>query len=84
MYRTLATRHTIHSQALTGDGWAGVMIDASVTESSGLCSDAEGTCGTWLATPYFVSFLLLGAFVILNLVVAVILENFSSLGEWQS
>ena len=57
------------------------MIDASVKEETDLCSDAEGNCGTWLATPYFVSFLLIGTFVILNLVVAVILENFSSLGE---
>ena len=34
-----------------------------------------------LAIPYFISFQIVGCFVFLNLVVAVILENFSSLGS---
>ena len=43
-------------QCLTGDGWSGLMTDARVEAASGGCSDADGTCGTWLATPYFVTY----------------------------
>lgn len=57
------------------------MADAMVEESSGLCSQRDGDCGSWMAIPYFISFLLIGSFVFLNLVVAVILQNFSSIGS---
>ena len=68
-------------QCITGDGWAGLMMDATVDESSGLCTDAEGNCGTWGALPYFVSYQIVSGFVFLNLVVAVILDNFTTLGN---
>ena len=38
-------------------------------------------CGSPLAMPYFISFTVIGSFVFLNLVVAVILENFTALGN---
>lgn len=57
------------------------MEDAAVQESSGLCSAAVGDCGTWLAPLYFMAFTIIGSFVLLNLLVAVILENFSSLSS---
>ena len=38
--------------------------------------EAEGS-GSWVAIPYFISFQVIGSFVFLNLVVAVILENYS-------
>jgi len=38
-----------------------------------------GDSGTQVAIPFFISFQLLGSFVFINLVVAVILENFSTL-----
>merc|ERR1719440_2666386 len=38
-------------------------------------------CGSPIAVPYFISFTVIGTFVMLNLVVAVILENFTSLGN---
>ena len=60
--------------------WSGLMADAMVHESSGHCSEAEGNCGTPLAVAYFISFQVIGTFVFLNLVVAVILENFTSVG----
>lgn len=41
-----------------------------------LCSYEEGTCGTWAAIPYFISFVLLVTIVMLNLFTAVIIENF--------
>jgi hypothetical protein len=67
-------------QCLTNDAWSGLMADAMVHESSGHCSEAEGNCGTPLAVAYFISFQVIGTFVFLNLVVAVILENFTSVG----
>ena len=66
-------------QVLTGDAWSGLMADAMLDEGSGKC--AGETCGSWVAVPYFISFQVLGSFVFLNLVVAVILENFTSLGQ---
>ena len=57
-------------QALTGDGWSTLMYEAL----------ADETHGSSLAIPFFVSFQVLCSLVILNLVVAVILENFTSLG----
>jgi len=68
-------------QVLTGDAWSGLMTDAMLDERSGLCSAAAGDCGSWVAIPYFITFMLLGTFVFLNLIVAVVLENFTSLGS---
>ena len=66
-------------QVLTGDAWSGLMAETMLDEASGKC---EGpTCGSLVAVPYFISFQIIGSFVFLNLVVAVILENFSSLGS---
>jgi hypothetical protein len=50
-----------------------------VSEASGLCSHERGDCGSAAAIPFFVSFQILGSFIFLNLVVAVILENFGTL-----
>ena len=49
-----------------------------IDEASGMCSHAEGNCGSHAAIPYFISFQIVGSFVFLNLVVAVILENFAT------
>ena len=53
-----------------------------VDEARG-CDPARvpSNCGTPLALPYFISFTVLGSFVFLNLVVAVILEHFTALGN---
>ena len=67
-------------QCLTNDAWSGLMADAMETAADGHCSEAAGDCGSWVAIPYFISFQVLGSFVFLNLVVAVILENFTSVG----
>jgi len=72
-------------QCLTGDGWSAIMDDAMVSEERGCDpAPADGSpsdCGSPLALPYFCSFTVIGSFVMLNLVVAVILENFTSLGS---
>jgi hypothetical protein len=57
-------------QVLTGDSWSGVMYGAMVDEDLG-CDPTlvPSNCGSWLAMPYFVSYILIGSFVFLNLVV---------------
>ena len=69
-------------QCLTGDGWSTLMDDCLVAPP--FCDPAKGECGSWIAVPFFCSFQVGGSFVILNLLVAVILENFSSLGNINS
>eukprot|EP00322_Chrysochromulina_rotalis_P000725 CAMPEP_0115884738 /NCGR_PEP_ID=MMETSP0287-20121206/30285_1 /TAXON_ID=412157 /ORGANISM="Chrysochromulina rotalis, Strain UIO044" /LENGTH=906 /DNA_ID=CAMNT_0003341077 /DNA_START=325 /DNA_END=3042 /DNA_ORIENTATION=- len=66
-------------QVLTGDAWSSIMEDAMVDEESGACNMHAGDCGSSAAIPYFISFQVIGSFVLLNLVVAVILENFTTL-----
>jgi voltage-dependent calcium channel L type alpha-1D len=70
-------------QSVTGDGWTLLLQDSLVQEESGLCTEGSSTegCGSWVAIPYFVTFQLFGTLVFLNLMVAVILENFTSLSE---
>ena len=83
-------------QALTGDDWSGLMRDAITPPSAPPLahlrqlrghhhegaerSDAQMTGGLPAALPFFVSFVIVGAFVFLSLVVAVILERFSAVG----
>ena len=78
-FRTFGSSFLVLFQVLTGDGWSNVMADAILDEASGLCSVAAGDCGSPMAVPYFISFQILGSSVFLNLVVAVILENFTTL-----
>ena len=37
------------------------------------CSEAGGDCGSWVALPFFVSFVLLTTFVVLKMIIALIL-----------
>ena len=60
----------------TGEAWQGILHDCQVsTEPS--CDPQLDSCGSPYGAPfYFVSFMLLGTFIILNLIIAVILEDF--------
>jgi len=78
-FETLSNSALTLFQCLTNDAWSGLMADAMVDESSGACTTGVN-CGSWVSIPYFISFQILGTFVFLNLVVAVILENFTSVG----
>ena len=65
---------------MTGDSWSAMMDDAMVTRAEGCDPSMVPTnCGSWVAMPYFISFLVIANFIFLNLVVAIVLENFSSL-----
>lgn len=78
-FETLSNSALTLFQCLTNDAWSGLMADAMIDESSGACTTGVN-CGSWVSIPYFISFQILGTFVFLNLVVAVILENFTSIG----
>jgi hypothetical protein len=69
-------------QCITGDGWSEIMDDALIDERRGCDPNAvPSDCGSAISVPYFIAFTIIGTFVMLNLVVAVILENFTSLGN---
>ena len=55
--------------------------DETAASHADLADDRSSlaTCGSWLAYPYFISYALVGCFVFLNLVLAVVLEEFLSL-----
>ena len=81
-FETFGAGQLILFQCLTGDGWSEFMDDLLVDWERGCDPDAvPSDCGTPLAIPYFVSFTVIGSFVMLNLIVAVILENFTAIGS---
>ena len=60
----------------TGEEWSNIMRDAMRRQAG--CEE-DGSCGTCLAVPYFVSFVLLSSCVVLKMMVAVVLGAFSHL-----
>lgn len=73
-------------RASTGESWNQIMADYA-TDQPGCTSQPEWNdspqhgCGSAAAYPYFISFTLLVAFVMLNVFIAVILEGFSDMSE---
>jgi len=68
-------------RCITGESYNGIMHDAMITEeysAPGRCYNAEGNCGSlWGAPLFFIIFFLLEAMVMLNLIVAVVLDAFA-------
>ncbi|KAG2448926.1 hypothetical protein HYH02_006274 [Chlamydomonas schloesseri] len=67
------------TRVATGDNWTGIMFDCMVMPPD--CSRHEGNCGSYLAIPYFLSFVLLISVILLNLFTAVIIETFEKTHE---
>ncbi|CAH2060425.1 unnamed protein product, partial [Iphiclides podalirius] len=73
-------------RSATGEAWQDIMMGVS-PEPEVKCDknydeegeDSGGTCGSVLAFPYFISFYVLCSFLIINLFVAVIMDNFDYL-----
>ncbi len=68
---------------VTGEAWNSIMYDAMVTEEESDCDPSQdcapGTCcGVAGAPAYFIAFVVLGSFVTLNLLIAVVVDNFSN------
>jgi len=84
-FETFSSSMLMLFQCITGDGWSEFMDDAMVDEERG-CDPAPengmpSDCGSTLALPYFITYMIISSFVFLNIVVAVILENFTALGN---
>ncbi|XP_049844102.1 muscle calcium channel subunit alpha-1-like isoform X6 [Schistocerca gregaria] len=67
-------------RSATGEAWQEVMLACSANVKCDIKSDEKGnTCGSDMAFPYFISFYVLCSFLIINLFVAVIMDNFDYL-----
>jgi hypothetical protein len=68
---------------VTGEGWNSVMYDCTLSsdcDASAECAIGE-CCGTAAAPMYFITFVIFGNFVTLNLLIAVVLDNFSHMSN---
>ncbi|KAG6449276.1 muscle calcium channel subunit alpha-1 isoform X2 [Manduca sexta] len=81
-------------RSATGEAWQEIMMALSTNtlerpgepvrciahiDKDGVPQPDDELCGNWLAFPYFISFSLLCTFLIINLFVAVIMDNFDYL-----
>ncbi|XGW27420.1 hypothetical protein V3C99_007763 [Haemonchus contortus] len=73
-------------RSATGEAWQEVMLSCSDREevrcdplSDDYKRDREARCGVNFAYPYFISFFMLCSFLVINLFVAVIMDNFDYL-----
>ncbi|XP_013148992.1 PREDICTED: muscle calcium channel subunit alpha-1-like [Papilio polytes] len=76
-------------RSATGEAWQDIMMgvspepevrcDRNYADEGEGAGEEEGTCGSVLAFPYFISFYVLCSFLIINLFVAVIMDNFDYL-----
>jgi len=71
-------------RSATGEAWQEIMLSCIPSEEA-ICDphsdDAgkPGGCGSYVAYPFFISFFIMCAFLVLNLFVAVIMDNFDYL-----
>lgn len=61
----------------TGESYNGILHELMVKESDGLCSAAAGNCGTWVAAPYFFTFVMIVQMILLNMFIAVTLASYT-------
>jgi len=71
-------------RSATGEAWQEIMLDMIPSEGAicDMASDDAGKpegCGSYVAYPFFISFFVVCAFLVLNLFVAVIMDNFDYL-----
>ena len=83
-FETLPAALLILLQCLTYDNWSGIMLDLMVGPDQGCDLSGEPTdCGSpVVAVLYFFTFMVVCNFVLLNIIVAVVMDNFSELREW--
>jgi len=71
-------------RSATGEAWQEIMLSCIPSEEA-ICDpfsddkDKPGGCGSYVAYPFFISFFIMCAFLVLNLFVAVIMDNFDYL-----
>ena len=82
-FQTVPLASELLLQCLTSDGWGMLMLDTRNSPERGNCdpSRVPTDCGSPAAFVYFISYQLIAMLVLLNLIVAIILQNFSALGD---
>jgi len=71
-------------RSATGEAWQEIMLSCIPSEEA-ICDPKSddagkpGGCGSYVAYPFFISFFIMCAFLVLNLFVAVIMDNFDYL-----
>ncbi|XP_008553501.1 muscle calcium channel subunit alpha-1 isoform X1 [Microplitis demolitor] len=83
-FQTFPQAVLILFRSATGESWQNIMLDCSNRPGEVKCdpkSDERNSpgCGNDIAFPYFISFYVLCSFLIINLFVAVIMDNFDYL-----
>ncbi|KAJ0171038.1 hypothetical protein K1T71_013237 [Dendrolimus kikuchii] len=93
-FRTFGGALMVLFRSATGEAWQDIMMALSPNtverpnnpihcikgeDENGNYVPDDSNCGTWMAFPYFISFSLLCTFLIINLFVAVIMDNFDYL-----
>lgn len=75
-------------RASTGENWQAMMVDCMLTPpeqcSSSPADGGTSTCGSVFAIPFFITFVILCTFLVLNLFIAVIMDNFEYLTKDES
>eukprot|EP01062_Namystynia_karyoxenos_P072882 TRINITY_DN694_c2_g1_i4.p1 TRINITY_DN694_c2_g1~~TRINITY_DN694_c2_g1_i4.p1 ORF type:complete len:821 (+),score=265.16 TRINITY_DN694_c2_g1_i4:466-2928(+) len=78
-FRNVAYAMVTLYQVGTTEGWVDIMRDTSIDPETSDCTDKEGNCGHQpTAVAYFLLFMLLGSFVMLQLFATIVLS------EWES
>eukprot|EP01062_Namystynia_karyoxenos_P048095 TRINITY_DN3652_c0_g1_i1.p1 TRINITY_DN3652_c0_g1~~TRINITY_DN3652_c0_g1_i1.p1 ORF type:complete len:2249 (+),score=470.10 TRINITY_DN3652_c0_g1_i1:88-6834(+) len=85
-FRTLGQAVTLLYTIATTEGWTDAMSGAMITTGDSGCNPDAATCGlnccgSIVAIPYFVLFMITGSVVALNLFIAVLLDTFQTENE---
>lgn len=86
-FQSFARAIMVLFRSATGEAWQDIMYAIQTTKECDPSSRANGDerasyredCSSWVAIPYFISFVCLCSFLIINLFVAVIMDNFDYL-----
>lgn len=78
-FANLQNAMTMLLRAVTAENWTLHMIHCSITQQTGLCDDHLGNCGAFgFAEAYYITFVTIGAYIFLNLFIAVVLDAYSN------
>ncbi|CAL8071002.1 unnamed protein product [Calicophoron daubneyi] len=75
-FKTFSNGLLLLFRCATGENWQEIMMDCSAGKA---CEGSGETCGSTFTYPYFVTFIFLSTFLMLNLFIAVIMDNFDYL-----
>ncbi|XP_025208287.1 muscle calcium channel subunit alpha-1 isoform X3 [Melanaphis sacchari] len=83
-FQTFPQAVLILFRSATGEAWQDIMMSCAYRPNEVFCDDGadktdDNCCGSDFAFPYFISFYVLCSFLIINLFVAVIMDNFDYL-----